>query len=202
MASWTVWVQPNRRVISAVYLLSALLQIPPYVLAVKSNEPLWADTEHGPAQVAARDLAQEIPDDQWQRLSAGEGSKGSRLNDWGRVLIWHWSAPDQGHWLLVRRSVTGPEDLAYYACFGAADAPLAELVRVAGTRWIIEDAFKEAKQEVGLDQYEVRRWDGWYRHITLALLVHAFLAATRCNATEGTQKGGGDGCRTHPHDSA
>ena len=89
----------------------------PYVLAVKNNEPLWADTEGG---------------------SAPE--------------------PDQGHWLLVRRSITDSEDLAYYACFGAAEVALAELVRVAGTRWIIEDAFKEAKQEVGLDEYEVRRW--------------------------------------------
>ena len=74
----------------------------------------------------------------------------------------------RGHWLLVRRSIADPEDLAYYACFGTGDVSLAELVRVAGTRWIIEDAFKEAKQEVGLDEYQVRLWVGWYRHITLA----------------------------------
>ena len=67
-------------------------------------------------------------------------------------------------------------DLAYYACFGTGDVSLAELARVAGTRWIIEDAFKEAKQEVGLDEYQVRLWVGWYRHITLAMLAHAFLA--------------------------
>ena len=157
---------------------------------MKSNEPLWADTEHGPAQLAARDLAQEIPSDQWLRLSAGEVSKGSRLYDWGRVLVRPWSVLDQGHWLLVRRSITDPEVLAYYACFGAADAPLAGLVRVAGTRWIIEDAFREAKQDVGLDQYEARRWDGWYRHITLALLIHAFLAVARCNATGSEAEGG------------
>ena len=160
------------------------------VLAVKSNEPLWADTEGGSTQVAARRLAQGIPADRWQRLSAGEGSKGPRLYDWGRVSIGPWSEPEPRHWLLVRRSITDPEDLAYYACFGAADAPLAELVRVAGTRWIIEDAFKEAKQEVGLDEYEVRRWTGWYRHITLALLVHAFLAVTRFYATTTDPKGG------------
>ncbi len=75
-----------------------------------------------------------------------------------------------GCWCVVRRRRTDPEDLAYYACFGAAEVPLAELVRVAGSRWIIEDAFKEAKQEVGLDEYEVRRWVGWYRHITLVRL--------------------------------
>ena len=137
-----------------------------YVLAVKNNEPLWADTEGGSAQVAARELAQGIPAERWQRLSAGDGSKGPRLYDWGWVPIRPWSAPDQGHWLLVRRSIADPEDLAYYACFGAAETPLLELVRVAGTRWIIEDVFKEAKQEVGLDEYEVRLWVGWYRHIT------------------------------------
>ncbi len=75
----------------------------PYLLAVKSNEPLWADTERGSTQVAARELAQQIPDDQWQRLSAGDESKGPRLYDWGRLQVRPWSEPDQGHWLLVRR---------------------------------------------------------------------------------------------------
>ena len=161
-----------------------------YVLAVKSNEPLWADTERGSRQVGARELAQQIPDDQWQRLSAGEGSKGPRYYDWGRVPIRPWSEPDEGHWLLARRSVADPDDLAYYACFGAVEAPLAELVRVAGTRWIIEDAFKEAKQEVGLDEYQVRLWVGWYRHITLAMLAHAFLAVIRSYAAGGDGKRG------------
>ena len=161
-----------------------------YVLAVKNNEPLWADTEDGSAQVAARELAQQIPDDRWQRLSAGEGSKGPRLYDWGWLPIGPGSEPDQGRWLLVRRSIVDPEDLAYYTCFGAAETPLAELVRVAGTRWIIEDAFKEAKQEVGLDEYEVRLWVGWYRHITLALLAHAFLAVIRSYAAGGDGKRG------------
>ena len=161
-----------------------------YVLAVKNNEPLWADTERGSAQVAARRLAEEIPDDQWQRLSAGDGSKGPRLYDWGWLPIRPWSEPGRGHWLLVRRSIVDPEDLAYYACFGTGDVSLAELVRVAGTRWIIEDAFKEAKQEVGLDEYQVRLWVGWYRHITLAMLAHAFLAVTRSYAAGGDGKRG------------
>ena len=90
----------------------------------------------------------------------------------------------------MRRSIADPDDLAYYACFGAAETPLAELVRVAGTRWIIEDAFKEAKQEVGLDEYEVRRWVGWHRHITRALLAHAFLAVIRSYAAGGDGKKG------------
>ena len=79
---------------------------------------------------------------------------------------------DIGYWcgaaspIPVSQHGASSDDLAYYVCFGAAKVPLAELVRVAGTRWIIEDAFKEAKQGVGLDEYQVRRWTGWYRHIT------------------------------------
>ena len=100
-----------------------------------------------------------------------------------------------GACLVKGSGIADPEDLAYYACFGTGDASLAELVLVAGTRWIIEDAFiedafKEAKQEVGLDEYQVRRWVGWYRHITLALLAHAFLAVTRSDAAGGDGKRG------------
>jgi SRSO17 transposase len=94
--------------------------------------------------------------------------------------------PEAGwdYWLLVRRSVADPTDLAYYVCFCPADTSLAELVRVAGTRWAIEESFESAKGEVGLDHYEVRRWSGWYRHTTLALLAHAYLTVTRAGAVE------------------
>jgi SRSO17 transposase len=73
--------------------------------------------------------------------------------------------------------------LAFYACFAPASTSLVGLVRVAGTRWAIEESFQTAKGEVGLDHYEVRRWPGWYRHITLALLAHAFLTVTRAQAS-------------------
>jgi SRSO17 transposase len=89
----------------------------------------------------------------------------------------------------VRRSLADPTEVAHYVCFGPAPTTLAELVRVAGTRWAIEEVFEAAKGEVGLDEYEVRRWDGWYRHITLCLLAHAFLAVTRAQAV-GLEKGG------------
>ena len=161
-----------------------------YVLAVKNNEALWAETEGGSTPVAARELALRIPHDQWQRLSAGDGSKGPRLYDWGWLPVGPGPELDQGHWLLVRRSIADPEDLAYYASFGVGKVSLAELARVAGTRWIIEDAFKEAKQEVGLDEYQVRLWVGWYRQITLAMLAHAFLAVTRSYAAGGDGKRG------------
>jgi hypothetical protein len=98
--------------------------------------------------------------------------------------------PGSGRWLLARRSLTDHE-LAFYLCWGPAATPLVGLVRVAGTRWAIEDSFQRAKGEVGLDHYEVRRWPGWYRHVTLALLAHAFLVVTRALATSGQPGKGG-----------
>jgi SRSO17 transposase len=157
----------------------------PHVLAVKSSEPLWAMTDAGPAQVAAALLAAYIPAARWRRLSAGAGAKGPRLYDWARVrirplnVLWD---PDKGYWLLVRRSLTDPTDVAYYVCFGWAATSLEELVRVAGARWAIEAGFEAAKGEVGLADYQVRRYPAWYRHVTLALLAHAYLAVTRTRA--------------------
>ena len=153
-----------------------------YVLAIKSNEALWTDP--GFAQVRASTLAAEVPSEAWTTLSAGDGAKGPRRYDWTRVPIRPLKAPGKGYWLLVRRSITKPDELAYYVCFGPIETTVEELVRVAGTRWIIEEGFEEAKGEVGLDQYEVRKWAGWYRHITLALLAHAYLAVIRSHAAQ------------------
>ena len=97
--------------------------------------------------------------------------------------------PGKGHWLLARRSVAKPEELSCYVCFGPAGTSLEELARVAGTRWAIEECFEDAKGEVGLDQYEVRRWDGWYRHITLAMLAQACLTVFRHHALGQGEKG-------------
>jgi SRSO17 transposase len=154
----------------------------PHVLAVKSTEPLWTRTTW--RQVAAKTLAAGVPADEWQRLSAGEGAKGPRLYDWARVPIRARPEPGWDYWLLVRRSLADPTDLAYYVCFCPAETSLEQLAQVAGTRWAIEESFESAKGAVGLDQYEVRRWPSWYRHITLALLAHAFLTVTRLKAAK------------------
>ena len=89
------------------------------------------------------------------------------------------------HWLLARRSLSDPTELAYYRVFGPADTPVAAMVRVAGMRWAIEASFEDAKGAVGLDHYEVRKWTAWYRHVTLALLAHAYLEVTRLHAHAG-----------------
>jgi SRSO17 transposase len=166
----------------------------PYVLACKRTERVWVLTRRGPAQLAVATLAAQVPMKEWQRLSAGDGAKGPRVYEWARVPLRPVGEPGTGYWLLLRRSLTEPADVAYYVCCGPAATPLRELVRVAGVRWTIEDAFEAAKGEVGLDQYEVRRWTGWYRHITLALLAHAYLTMVRARTrTDSGQKRGRGG---------
>ena len=159
----------------------------PFVLAVKRTEPLWVGTDRGPRELPAAEIAAGVEPAAWTRLSAGDGAKGLRLYDWARVAIRPLREPGWEHWLLIRRSLSDPDDLAYYVCFAPAGTSLEELVRVAGTRWAIEACIEAAKGEVGLDQYEVRKWDGWYRHITLSLFAHAMLSVIRARMTE---KGG------------
>ena len=160
-----------------------------HVMAVKHSEKLWALTEKGPRQVRADRLASQFEETGWVRCSSGDGAKGPKVYDWAKVEIRPLREPGKGYWLLVRRSLADPGELAYYVCYGPAETTLAELARVAGTRWAIEECFEEAKGQVGLDQYEVRRWDGWYRHITLAMLAQAYLAVIRNQAMEQGEKG-------------
>jgi SRSO17 transposase len=155
----------------------------PFVLAVNSDEPLWAVLGGRWGQPRADVIAAQIPAAEWQRLSAGDGAKGPRWYDWARVRLARLRLTREerrwDHWLLVRRSRSDPTDLAYYVVFAPAGTALRTLVRVAGQRWRIEQSFELAKGEVGLDHYEVRRWDGWYRHMTLALFALAYLAVLR-----------------------
>ncbi len=161
----------------------------PHVLAIKHNEKLWALTEKGPLQVRADRLASQVDEGNRIKCSAGDGAKGPRVYDWTVLEIRPLGEPGKGYWLLARRSLAKPDELAYYVCFGPAGTALEELVRVAGTRWGIEVCFEEAKGQVGLDQYEVRRWDGWYRHITLAMLAHAYLMVIKHHALAQGEKG-------------
>jgi SRSO17 transposase len=163
-----------------------------YVLAVKATQPLWVAGEQGPAEVAARELVARLPARAWRRLSAGDGAKGPRVYDWARVALTRPGWPGRGFWLLARRRLSDGE-LAFYACFGPARTSLAELVRVAGSRWAVEECFQAAKDQVGLDHYQVRRYDAWYRHVTLTMIALAFLAAVRAQAATSSRAGAGGG---------
>jgi SRSO17 transposase len=161
----------------------------PYVLAVARSHRIWAGADGTPAQVRAEDLGATIPEDGWQRIDVGAGSKGPRVFDWACGRLPFRTEDGWTQWLLIRRSVSRPEELAYFHAYGPVGTPVEALARVAGARWVIEEGFERAKGEVGLDQYEVRSWAGWHRHVTLCLLAHAFLAVTRAAANAGGGKG-------------
>ncbi len=95
--------------------------------------------------------------------------------------------PSYRRWVLARRSIARPDEIAYYLAHATTGTTVKQLVTVAGSRWAIESCFQSAKNECGLDQYEVRRYPGWYRHITLVMLAHAFLAVMAAQA--GDEKG-------------
>jgi SRSO17 transposase len=159
----------------------------PFVLAIACNEPLWCD---GPVYRRAQELAARLPATAWQRLSAGAGTKGPRWYDWAWQPLWRLQLTSEeqawGHWLVVRRSLKKLDELAYYVAFAPRESmTLDTLVQVAGRRWAIEAGFEATKQECGLDEYEVRSWRAWHRHVTLALLAHAFLVAMQLQAKKG-----------------
>src|SRR5712691_5982718 len=148
-----------------------------YVLAVPETHLVWIAGEPQPVGL----VAALLPAQAWVVLSAGEGSQGPRLYEWAWLSLPEEpeAGSDRGSWLLIRRSLADPSKRAYYRVSGPAGTMLAEAVRVAGSRWSIEEGLEEAKGEAGLDQYEVRTWTAWYRHITLALLAHAVLVVMR-----------------------
>ncbi len=145
-----------------------------YVLAIRRSDTFTIDG----AEQRADALIAAAPARSWQRLSTGAGAHGPREFDWARVAIAAGAEPGRGHWLLARRSVSDPAELAYYACYGPARTRLVDLAWVAGSRWHIEECFQQAKNEAGLDHYQVRTWRAWYAHITLSMLALAWLAVS------------------------
>jgi SRSO17 transposase len=144
-----------------------------YVLAVSVTHRVWVQ---GRSQSVGL-VAALMPDESWVVLSAGEDSKGPRLYEWAWLQL-----PDEteatserARWVLIRRSLSERSERAYYRVYGPDTTTLAELVRLTGRSFQIEENYEQAKGEVGLDQYEVRTWRAWYRYVTLALLAYAAL---------------------------
>ena len=146
-----------------------------YVLAVSGKVYVW----RGWRQHQVKTVLATLPPDGWTRLSAGAGTKGLRWYEWRWLPLAHPLLPAWRRWLSVRRSVSAPTDLTAYVVFAPHESSLEAVVRVAGSRWTVERCFEAAKGEVGLDQYEVRSWTGWYRHITLAMWAYALLTVLR-----------------------
>jgi SRSO17 transposase len=152
-----------------------------YVVAIRCSDTFTTST----GEQRADALIAAAPARAWQRLSAGAGAHGPREYHWARLPVRTAWRPGRGHWLLARRSISDPGEVAYYACYGPRRARLVDLAWVAGSRWHIEECFQQAKGEAGLDHYQVRSWRAWYAHITLSMLALAWLAAVRAQAVKG-----------------
>lgn len=182
-----------------------------YVLAVRSQTPVWTERpavvepphqERGRPRTHAR-LAEDAPPattvaavvaswltQRWQRLIVVEGEKGQVMYDWAcqRVVECGDKLPGRDAWLIARRSLNNSEEIAYYLSNAPADMPLLKMAQVASLRYTVEQCIEEAKGETGLDEYEVRHWHSWYRHMTLSMMAHTWLAAIRYQANQ--KKGG------------
>lgn len=145
-----------------------------YVLAIGCNRHVAVND--GRVRLRVDDIADGLGRRWWHRMSAGVGAKGPRDYDWAAVAI----GTTANRWLLIRRNPCSGE-LAFYLCWSPQPAPLAVLIRVAGSRWAVEECFQAAKTHVGLDHYQVRGWTSWHRFTVLALLALAILAV--CTAT-------------------
>jgi SRSO17 transposase len=157
-----------------------------YVLATKRNDTLiTAGPEFGFAEQRADVLIDGLDPRAWRRLSVGAGAHGVRAYEWARVPIRIAWRPGRGHWLLARRKIDDPTEIAYYVCYGPRRATLVDLAWTAGTRWRIEECFQQAKTDAGMDHYQVRSWRAWYAHITLSMLALAWLTTARLKLTKG-----------------
>lgn len=148
----------------------------PYVMAVPKNTTF---TDPAGRETHIEKFARKLNHTKWQRRACGIGAKGFRVYEWALT-----SSNQNHHQYMVRKSIDTGE-LAYYHCYNPRQAPLGDLVNVAGARWPIEECFGSAKNEVGLDQYQVRKYDAWHRHITLAMTAHTLLAVTAYKTKKG-----------------
>ena len=164
-----------------------------YVLGVKSDHHFGSWGDKPPVAGKAEEIARDLEPEVWQRLSAGEGTKGARLQDWAYCELADLDADEyddtqSGLWtrgLLIRRTISDG-DLAFFTTWCPAGTGIQTLVAVEGHRWAIEDSFETAKNELGLDHNETRSWHGWHRHVSLVMLAFAMMAVIRYRANDQT----------------
>jgi len=160
-----------------------------YVLGVNSNHPFASWGVVPPVAGTAEDIAKSLEPGAWQRLSAGEGTKGARLYDWAYCPLAdldaaEYDAQRSSLWtrgLLIRRTIADG-DLAFFSTWCPQGTTIEALVLVEGHRWAIEDSFETTKNELGLDHNETRSWHGWHRHVSLVMLAFAMMATIRHKA--------------------
>jgi len=147
-----------------------------YVMAIPKNTSVTDPAGH---DEEIQEIVPELREHDWSRRACGIGTKGFRVYDWAFI---NSREPDIQY--MVRRNIDTGE-LAYFRCHNPRHEPVGELVRVAGTRWPIEECFEASKSEAGLDHYQVRLYRAWYRHVTFAMLALTFLAVVRKTARKG-----------------
>lgn len=161
----------------------------PYLLAVPANQPLF----DGEFRSTVQAIADAYPDAVWERASAGDGSKGPREYDWAVRTFGPVDERGWQLWLVVRRHRERSDERAYFFARGPAATRPQVLIRVAGTRWRVEECLELAKGDCGLDEYEVRSWVGWHRHVTLSLLALAVVVVIRLRVSSPQRKKGASG---------
>jgi SRSO17 transposase len=207
------WVAGDEVYGDAPYVRDAISQAGKrYVLCVSCHTPVWRErppleepvagamgrprtrprlAEGAPSAEMVATVIASQPSDRWQRLTVSKGEKGPITYDWTRVRVVESreGLPGPDSWLMARRSITDPTDIAYYLSNALWSTSLQTMAEVASARWSIETTIEEGKGETGLDEYEVRYWHSWHRHITLSMMAHAWLASTRQGAGEKTRPG-------------
>jgi SRSO17 transposase len=153
---------------------------PPWLCGKKTRNGTvkWNVSSRGPQKRTLAQVAAAMKTFKWKRMKVFDGSKGWRVYDWAakRVHVSEEGFVGPCLWMLVRRSISDPNDCAYFLCNAPVNVSLLTLARVAANRWRVEQCFEESKGETGLDQYQVRTWQGWHRHMLLSMLAHLFLA--------------------------
>ncbi len=173
-----------------------------YVLAVSANTRVWTErpevqepqeqtggrprralrvAPEAPKARMVSEVVASLPAHAWKRLAVMQGEKGPIQYHWARIRVVESrdQLPGPDVWLLARRSLSDPKQVAYYLAYVPAKTSLETKVRIASSRYTVEQCIEEAKGETGLDEYEVRFWHSWYRHITLSMMAHAWLASIR-----------------------
>ena len=157
-----------------------------FALGVSTRHCMWI----GSKQVRMGTLLNQVRDDQWVRLSTGDGTKGPRRFDWTTLHQVKQPLYDGfSTFIVARRSLEKEKDVAMFSVFARHGTPMKEIVRAIGQRWKIEECFEGAKGQVGLDHYEVRSWHGWHRHMTLCLWAYAYLVHCACREHQKKARG-------------
>ncbi|TMC18984.1 MAG: IS701 family transposase [Chloroflexi bacterium] len=151
-----------------------------YALAIPYDEAVCVQTLNGSYMLAqARELEITLLQEQdWHRLPMSQGTKGPRMFDWAMLPVMHQGTIDGRHFLVMRRCIDDPSQTTYYLVFAPVGTTLQKMVWAIGARWHVEEDL-QASKGLGLDQYEVRSFIGWYRHVTLVMLAYAFLVGIR-----------------------